>query len=146
MHNRNPSRNKKSFKEMQYIQHLVKKIDSPDTAEAESSFDPTSFVSEDKEVKRSPRKRPQPLFKKIWSHLKKHSAAYISAVVITLIILPLVTLNREMGEVKTKIGSVDSKVEKSLTDNEASSRRVSALESTITAIRTYLMNRFQAKF
>lgn len=153
MLSRNPSRSRKSSKEMQYLQESIKKIDSSDTANVESPFEATNKVNADKEIKKST-KRPKTFGEVVKKHLKKNLAAYvcliIGYIVFQMIIYPLIGLNREMGEVKTKVESVKSTIESevyiSKQNNREFSTQISNLYNTVTSIKTYLINKFKANF
>jgi actin-related protein len=171
MDNRNPSRAGKSEREKQHLRQQLKRVSSEDTALTDLPFEASNSVSNDKFPKKSSR-RPQPFSRKLRNHFKSNSATYITffvTVAISLFILPLFGLNREIGELKTDVSNVkESVVELNSVKNQSIggnnmvnqaikeleetkqrvmkiSDQVSELVNKVTAIRTYLLNRFSAK-
>ncbi|MFA6079153.1 MAG: hypothetical protein WC779_05345 [Candidatus Omnitrophota bacterium] len=170
MSNRNPSRCSKSEKERQYLQHELKKVSSSDTAPIDSPFEPSNALSKEAAPKKSAKRRPQPVGRRIAGHFKKHSAKYVTCfigLVATLYICPLFTMNREIGEVKSEImhikeQSINNDRFKGQNISEISSRLMEEitsikqqldkmsyfifeLSSKTSSIRTYLLNKFGAK-
>jgi hypothetical protein len=154
MANRNPSRTGKSEKEKQFLNRQIKGISSSDTSKTESPFDPSNVIADDKTPKPSTRNRPQPFMRKAGNHFKKNSAAYIICLITVaagfVITPPFYNLNREVGEVKIEVKSIKEGMSAEL--NNANQRifklsdQLADLLDKIASIKTYLVNKFRAKF
>ena len=153
MDKRNPSRAGKSELERRHLYQTLKGISSPDTAPAETPFEPSNVVSNNETSKKSTKNRPQPIKRKILNHLKKNSATYITTFIILIFGLaitpPYFNLNREVGEVKIEVKNIkDSLSNETNTSKQQFSKlfeEVSDLLNKLASIRTYLLNRFGAK-
>ena len=153
MRNRNPSRAGKSHKEKENLYRLLKGISSSDTARIDSPFEPSNAINEDKSAKQSERNRPKPFKRKVWNHIKENSAIYITCLIpimATLILKPFYNLNREVGEIKTNVTNMKETITEDTTAKKQQFselyNRVSDLLNQITSIKTYLLNKFGAKF
>jgi len=182
MDKRNFSRNAKSSKEQQRLRSAVKLHSSEDTTPLDSPFDASNQTSKDVEPRSIASKpRPKSLKKKFTGHFKRNFATYltfgIGSILIPIVIMPLIGLNREMGETKVEVKETRKLLDHSIQSQHAELNKINSRldkvkeefresknllsagakladshENTISylvkkmeSIRTYLVNRFNAK-